>query len=394
MKFPVSQLDRIILALLDNAYNKKFVGNVSRLFSMFDQSLLQNEYGKEVRVFLIREMCNIINNNGIVDREKILTFMDVDGRYSEGCKDVLDNIRDETILDNDLKMLDKIISDQLRYAAILSRSDKLNDMLTNIKAENYQDLGSAVLEVGDEVDTLSREIKSARESIEDSKHDLSLSNASFVRLLDEIINDEKNPSTKVQTGIQYLNKMLDGGFEKGRLYCALGVAKGWKSGFLLNCVSWAKRYNVLTSPDPELKPVIVYLSMENNNKETTQRIWCHCFGNNSHISDYTKLEAANMLEKADIFTPNDPSKPEILIWYRSNRSISTSDLNVMLEDLKREGKYCAFLVLDYLKRIRPAETNKDLRLELANITNELKTIATEQNIPIVTAMQLKIRPVQ
>ena len=128
--------------------------------------------------------------------------------------------------------------------------------------------------------------------------------------------------------------------------------------------------------------------MENSNKETTQRLWNHCFGNNSRMSDYSKIEAARMLEEAGIFTPNDPNSPEIVVWYRANRSISTADLNVMLDDLKKEGKECCILVVDYLRRIRAAEPNKDLRLELANVTNELKTIATEQDIPVITASQL------
>ena len=80
--------------------------------------------------------------------------------------------------------------------------------------------------------------------------------------------------------------------------------------------------------------------MENTNEETLTRLWNHCFGNNSEIKNYDKVEAANMLERAKIFTPNDPNSPELLIWYRSNRSINTADLNVMLEDLKKEGKEC------------------------------------------------------
>lgn len=174
------------------------------------------------------------------------------------------------------------------------------------------------------------------------------------------------------------------GFAKGRLTVAFGVAKGFKSGFMLNCASWAKRYNNFVTHDPSAKPVIVYLSMENTNEETITRLWNHCFGNDDNIANHDKIEAANMFEKAGLFTPNNPNAPELQIWYRPNRSISTSDLNGMLDDLKKDGKECVFLILDYLKRIRAAEYNKDLRLELANVTNELKTIAMEQDIPILT----------
>ena len=157
---------------------------------------------------------------------------------------------------------------------------------------------------------------------------------------------------------------------------------------MLNITSMAKRYNSFKTSNPSLKPVIVYLTLENTVQETMLRLWNHCFGDDDSIAYHDKVEAGRMLESAGLFTPNDPNAAEILIWYRPNRSISTADLNIMLEDLKKDGKECVFLVLDYLKRIRPAETNKDLRLELANVTNELKTIAIEHDIPVLTGMQL------
>jgi len=121
--------------------------------------------------------------------------------------------------------LDKTISNQLRYSAIIERADVLNDMLVNLKAENYDDLETAVLGLEEEFTKVTKDIKSARESIENSKHDMSLSSNGFINTLGELIKEERNPSMKVKTGIQYLNSMLNGGFEKGRLYCALGVAK-------------------------------------------------------------------------------------------------------------------------------------------------------------------------
>ena len=109
---------------------------------------------------------------------------------------------------------------------------------------------------------------------------------------------------------------------------------------MLNCASYAKRLNKCTAHDPNKRPVIVYLSMENTNEETVQRLWNHCFGNASEIKNYEPVEAARMLEKAKLFTPNDPTSPELLIWYRANRSITTADLNIMLEELKEQGKEC------------------------------------------------------
>ena len=133
------------------------------------------------------------------------------------------------ISDTELNMLDKLISNQLRYSAIIENSTQLSDMLINIQNENYDSLEDALVEFEGKVDNISNDIKSARESIEDAKKDLNLASSGFVTFLDGVIKKERNPATKIRTGIQYMNTMLNGGFERGRLYCALGVAKGWKS---------------------------------------------------------------------------------------------------------------------------------------------------------------------
>lgn len=355
---------------------------------MFTYDSVNREYPKEIRVYLIKNIAEIIIEKNLTSREAILSFLDHDGRYSNDCVEILNELSVEEIDENELNQLDKLISNQLRYCNIEDKSDELMTMLTNLKTENYDSLEDQVKGISEFVDKFNRDLKSSRESLEDAKKDLNLSSSGFLNVLGNIIQKERNPSSRVKTGLQCMNLMLNGGFEKQRVYCALGVAKGWKSGFLLNTMSWAKRYNTFLTNDPSLKPVIVYLSMENSNEETITRLWNHCFGNDSNMKDFEAVDAARMFEKEGLFTPNDPNAPELMIWYRSNRSINTADLNAMLEDLKKEGKECVFLILDYLKRIRPVETSKELRIELSNITNELKTIATEQNIPILTAQQL------
>lgn len=157
---------------------------------------------------------------------------------------------------------------------------------------------------------------------------------------------------------------------------------------MLNALCMAKKFNTIATKDPKKKPVIVYLTMENSIEETITRMWNYCYGDESNIAEYEPADAMNMFEKAKMFTPNDPNSPEIVIWYRSDRSINTNDLIGLLDDLEKDGKECVFLILDYLKRIRSTVPNKELRFELGQITNELAAMAKERDIPILTAMQL------
>jgi hypothetical protein len=388
MRFNVSQLERTIVALLNNGYNKKFAANVIRLFNMFIEDSYKNDFEKEIRVYLVKKIAMVITEHDITNKDSILSFIDVSGKYEDQATEILNNTFEFTIDDSELQMLDKMISQQLRFSIIGQDSVSLMDMLTNMQTENYEDFETFMSGFHESVDGLNRNLRSARESIEDSKSDISLGSDSFVNLLGNIIKADRNPSAKIKTGIRAINEIFNGGYEKGRVYLALGLAKGWKSGFLLNSALWAIKYNKFQTKNPKLKPVVVYLTMENSIDETIKRIWSHAFGNDSEMSAYEPAVAARMLEEQRIFTPNKPELPELVIWHRSTKSINTADMNSMLDDLEKDGKECVFLVQDYIKRIRSTVNHKELRFELSIVSDEFSSIAKEREIPILSAMQM------
>lgn len=226
MKFNVSQLERIIIALINNGYNKKFASNVKRLFSMFNPNLYKTEYDKEVRVYLINEIVDIILENNIEDKAAILTYLNTDGRYYSDTTEILNNLYEENLSQEETAILDTTISEQLRYSAVMNKLDTINDKLINLKAENYDSLSEIMTDIESDFNSVTKQIKDSKESIENAKSDMSLSSSGFVSTLGELIKEERNPSMKVKTGIQYLNNMLDQGYARGRLYVAMGVAKG------------------------------------------------------------------------------------------------------------------------------------------------------------------------
>jgi hypothetical protein len=226
MKFNVSQLERTIVALLNNGYNKKFAANVLRLFNLFIEDSYRNDYEKEVRVYLVKKIANVITQKDIVLKDSILSFLDITGRFEEQATEILNNLFELVIEDSELQMLDKLISQQLRFSIIGEDSQNLTDMLTNLQSDNYEDFESFIDIFHTSVDTLNRDLRSARESIEDSKQDISLGSDSFVNLLGNIIKADRNPSAKIKTGIRAINEIFNGGYEKGRVYLALGLAKG------------------------------------------------------------------------------------------------------------------------------------------------------------------------
>jgi hypothetical protein len=95
-----------------------------------------------------------------------------------------------------------------------------------------------------------------------------------------------------------------------------------------------------------------------------------------------------MLREEGQMTLGDDDDIDIMIKYYPNRSIDTNDLYTIVEEIEDDGREVIALILDYIKRIRPAEKSKDEKEELKNITNELKNFASELDIPVITAHQL------
>jgi replicative DNA helicase len=106
------------------------------------------------------------------------------------------------------------------------------------------------------------------------------------------------------------------------------------------------------------------------------------------IRNYTAKQVIKMLKEEGSLTLRDETDIDILIKFYPNRSIDTSDLYTIIDDLNDDNKEVIALILDYIKRIRPAERAKDEKEELKNVTNELKNLATELDIPVISAHQL------
>lgn len=387
LKFNIPMLERVIIAVLTNVANKKFIKNVDELFNHITLESYATDFEKEVRVYLIRKMGNLILSKNLTTKEEILSELNIDGRYYEECTELLNRLHDAYLSPTDLDVVDSMISSELKYGVIEKRTDDLIDVINTIKAEAYEDFDEEMDKVGNLVHELSLKFRDVKESINETRFDINLSDELLLTKIQELIDDENNPSHKIQTGIKAFNELLGGGFEAERLYCLMAVAKGFKSGLMLNIALWAKKYNKIKPKDPAKKPVIVYLSMENTVKETLKRICVHSFGNGFKANAYNAPQIQSMLSQNEVAS-KDGCQIEIL--YRPDKSISTEDIYGILDDLEKEGKECVMFILDYLNRIRPSSVRKtgEERFALSDISNELSTIAKVKQIPVITATQM------
>ncbi len=277
-----------------------------------------------------------------------------------------------------------VLSDYVKYAKILkvkdsflATMDMLDDDEANIKTT---------------VDTLykiSNEIVNAynASSFQEISHSFDTSNRDQMKNVLAIAKDARSSDKTIITGIRGLNNLLSPGYLSGCLYIYAALPGCYKSGILLQSHIDTCKYNEHLKHTTNGKtPISMYISMENTMSQTIRRLWSLLFPT-ADLSMFTVDEAMEMIEK-ELTSKGFRS----VILYYGYREKSTADLYEIIRGFNTDTTVVVALYLDYIKRIRPARTEASVtsseKSELHAIMNELKTIASQFDIPIVSGHQL------
>jgi hypothetical protein len=95
-----------------------------------------------------------------------------------------------------------------------------------------------------------------------------------------------------------------------------------------------------------------------------------------------------MLRNEGQLVLNESSPINIVVKYRPNRSVNTSYLYTMCDEMDDRGYEVICVVQDHLKRIRSVYGNQDLRIELGDVVAEIKNFAAEKDIPVISNTHL------
>ena len=197
-----------------------------------------------------------------------------------------------------------------------------------------------------------------------------------------------NPSYKLVTGMQGMNAMLGGGFQKTRVYCFFGMAGEGKTVTLVNLLYQVWKYNKgFKTKDPTKRPCIVLLTMENLVIEYINALY-HVITRGGNLKNCSSAEEAINEFKAKNFEYNGDNGIELVIKYKPVNSVDTSYMYKITEKLEDEGFETIAFFMDYLMRIRPSEYTRDPYQDLGTVVNDFKTFAALKDVPVITASQL------
>ena len=357
--------------------------NMRNLFEIIDLGNYSNDMEKLKRVNFIRKGLEGRLLKGLKNPTLII-------KYING------GILDENIIDlgnlnllstDELQWVNETVSEALKYAFMYNDIDNMLDICTRFKAADFRSKGEIVKEYEEAIKGSMNKFR--RSNVE------SLSEMTFTLrdgLFEEVIKDAHealtNPNNKLITGMQGINELLGGGFECSRVYLVLGLTGGGKSLTLLNIAKQIKKYNKNYQPkDPTKIPVILYITMENNVRETIERMF-NMISPNTNLNEISADDMINILRTDGELYLNGDDPIDILIKFVPDRSVDTSYLYTVTEDLEDEGYEVICVIQDHIKKIRSVFPQSDIRLELGSIMNEFKTFCAIKDIPLITNSHL------
>ncbi len=386
LKFDITMLNMIIGYIYKDTsqINRRALHNVKKLFDIIDERIYEGKPNLEARLKFINRTLKAKLEKGYENETVILNYCreDVGNKEVNNIINGLEQYR--KINFEEINFITQAITDRLKYAYLLPLKDKIYHTVEKLDSgefDSYEEINGELTQLCQNVINQNRKLSTLEETTT-----FSLDDENFEDNITDIVNKLKDPSCMIRTGIQKLNQILAPAYLSKRVYCYMGLPAGFKSGILLKTVRDAKKYNkgVLTTRKPGKRPCILLITMENTVEETVERLF-NMTVYPDDIRNYSPKEVVKLLKESGELALDDSDDIDIIIKYYSNRSIDTSDLYTIIEELSDENKDVRMLVLDYIKRIRPAERAKDEKEELKNITNELKTLAIDFDIPVVTA---------
>lgn len=388
MKFDVTMLNMFIGYLFKQSknINRKSLTNMRQLFSVIDENVYEGNDALEARFEFIQKALKAKLDLGMENESIIVDYCRSD-TGNEANSEIIKNLdRYKKINYEEIIHINKAITDRLHYGFILAFSNHFEETLTKLNSGDFDNYSQIVKEL---TDTCSALISQTRKtsSVEDTET-FSLDVETFEETVTDIVEKLKDPSRIFITGIRAWNEILSPGYLSKRLYIYMGLPAGFKSGILLKTAVDIRKYNKeAPTKKPGYRKTLLFVTMENTVDETVERLF-NMTVTIDDIRKYTPKQVIKMLKKDGEMVLEDDNDIDIVIKYYPNRSIDTNDLYTIIADMEDERREVITLILDYIKRIRPAEYAKDEKEELKNITNELKTLAIELDIPVITAHQL------
>ena len=410
----------MVLYFLFDEYPKRSNYITGMLETFVNQ--LNLKHIKDVKIYDMIQWCKTAieaRNKGIVGGYAFLDYCDTGVEKEIGYLDLMTHVKNELPIDEYLGHMND--ADMYKY---LSES-AFNYMITRIsknkflfeQCEDYEALQSIIdgLREGKDVEEdyleLKKKIERNRQKFyrinSDSKAGKSALETGFTANLNEDeCRDENqrnlamqvNGCNKFKFGHRWLNMITGGGLESKQLMVYGAPSGNGKTTMMISSAIDMALYNPDVKHEPGLTPCILYISAETGVEDIKGRYIKMLTGTDITWEDELtreKMRLSNeeieneLVEASRILSRHTPTK--IRFIQVPNNSYSKNEIIRDIEILRESEKLQVVAVIaDYLKGFKPVENHVENRIRIDNITSDLRALAIECDVAVITASQVKV----
>lgn len=378
-------LDLICSYLVSENRNIKMKGykTVKELFSIINPNDYKSDADIE-RIDFIRFALDARLKYGLMDSKKVMDYII--------SKDVIHagiyNINIQEMSNQDVEYVNNMMTSLLDSATFSAYIHKFADISRDFDNASAYEKTAIVNNWKDMISNCNNHIRNNK-VINSEQEFVSLRPGVFEEYAKDTYSYVTNTSSKLSTGMVGLNYLLGGGFENTRVYGFFGLQGEGKSLTLLNLALQMKMFNKkYKTKDPTKKPAIVYLTLENTKRETFSRLCSMVTGH--RMSEIGNSEQVVQMMRENGLVVNDENPIDLIIKYEPSNSVDTGYLYDFADTLADNNYEVICYIVDYINVIKSIDrfSASEERLRLGSIINEMKTIASDMDIPIITAGQL------
>lgn len=377
---------------------------------------------KDVKIFDMIQWCKTAieaRNNGIESGYAFLDYCDTGIDKEIGYLDLMKHVKNELPIDEYLKgmtneQMYKYLSESA-FNYMVARISK-NKFLFE-QCEDYEALQTVIdgLREGKDVEEEYLELKKKIERNRQKYYRINLGGKAtksaletgFTANLDEEecreenqrnLQAEKTGSNKFKFGHRWLNLVTGGGLESKQLMVYGAPSGNGKTTMMISSTIDMAMYNPQVKHEPGLSPCILYISAETGLKDIKGRYIKMVTGTDISWDDEILNEKVylsdeeienELVEASRVLSRHTPIK--IRFIQVPNNSYSKAEIVRDIELLRENEKMqVVAVVADYLKGFKPMENSTETRIRIDNITSDLRSIAIEYDVAVITASQVKV----
>ena len=277
--------------------------------------------------------------------------------------------------------INNAVSLYLRTSEIELMREEIIDRLTIFSSGSTINMEKNLTELANLIRDLNAKLLNAATPDADDTTLVQLSTSLFKeKFLLESFERASNPDKVLKMGVKRFNEMLspEGGLKFSSLYMFAGPTAAFKSSWMMYMAKWIQKYNGDTYraefERTGIRPVIVYISLENNYLENSSRFFSMVTGKAMEtFASGEEVQAA-----WDKYYDEIDSCIDVIFYHGKAGKFSVESMYQLKEDLIERGMKVITWFVDYLKILKPDGTAIDKRIQINEIAKDMHSFIKDE----------------